>query len=219
MSRPLALDLFCKAGGASMGLYRAGFDVIGVDIERQPRYPFRFVQADALKPPFDLSRFDFIWASPPCQRFTDGAEAKMRKGRVYPDLIEPTRALLKASCRPWVIENIMKAPVRGDLVLHGHMFPELRVIRRRKFEFWHGHMMLTPPLPKGLLRQGYVCAVGNGTPTGVREMGLPHYTVKQVKAALGIDWMNRTELSNAIPPAYGEFIGRAALQQIERRAA
>ena len=210
MSRPRALDLFCGAGGASMGLHRAGFDVVGVDIRLQPRYPFAFVRGDALEPPVRLSDFDLIWASPPCQAWTDGATARESKGARYPRLIERTRDLL--SGHPFtVIENVMKAPVRPDLVLHGHMFPELRVIRRRKFELSGPALTLTPPLPCGLLREGYVCAVGNGTPTGVRKMGLPHQRADDIRRAMGIDWMTRDELSEAIPPAYAEFIGRAAL--------
>jgi DNA (cytosine-5)-methyltransferase 1 len=214
--KPRALDLFCKAGGASMGLHRAGFDVIGVDIEPQPNYPFAFVRADALRPPFDLLAFDFIWASPVCKRYV-GARGRMAKGADYPDQIPDTRALLAAhplTC----IENVMKAPLRPDLVLHGHMFG-LKVIRRRKFELSWGAFRLVPPLPKGLLREGFVCMVGNGTPTGVREMGLPHYTAQQCRDAAGIDWMNRAELSQAIPPAYAEFIGLAAIEEISRRRA
>lgn len=212
MDRLRALDLFCGAGGVSMGLHRAGFDVTGVDIRPQPNYPFPFIRGDAMA--IDPRGFDFIWASPPCQRFTDGAVARMAKGAVYPDLIKPTRQKLIASGAVYAIENVMKAPIRQDLVLHGHMFPGLRVIRRRKFELSWGGPILTPPLPKGLLREGFVCAVGNGTPSGVREMGLPHYTADQVRAAMGIDWMTRAELSQAIPPAYAEFIGRAALAHL-----
>jgi DNA (cytosine-5)-methyltransferase 1 len=217
MSGPRALDLFCKAGGASMGLHRAGFDVVGVDIEPQPHYPFTFVQGDALNPPFRLSDFDFIWASPVCKRYTDGAAARMAKGAKYPDQIPATRALL-ASHPMTVIENVMKAPIRPDIVLHGHMF-DLKVIRRRKFECSWPAFSLLPPLPRGLLREGFVCMVGNGTPTGVREMGLPHYTAEQCREASGIDWMNRGELSQAIPPAYAEFIGRASLEFIHKKSA
>lgn len=208
-----ALDLFCSAGGAGMGLHRAGFEVVGVDIRPQPRYPFEFHQADALT--FPLDGFDFIWASPPCQRFTDGAAARMAKGAEYPDHIAATRARL-APYPFTAIENVMRAPIRADLILHGHMFPGLKVIRRRKFELSFGGLFLTPSLPKGLLREGYVCAVGNGTPTGVREMGLPPYTADMVRSAMGIDWMNRSELSQAIPPAYSEFIGRAAIEHIKQ---
>lgn len=213
---PRALDLFCGAGGASMGLHRAGFDVTGIDIRPQPHYPFRFIQGDAIEPPVDLADFDFIWASPVCKRYTDGATARMAKGAVYPDQIAAVRELLRPhpmTC----IENVMRAPLRADLVLHGHMFG-LRVIRRRQFELsWH-FFLLVPPLPKGLLREGFVCMVGNGTPTGIREMGLPHYTAALCRAASGIDWMNRGELSQAIPPAYSEFIGRAALAHLHRTA-
>lgn len=193
-----------------MGLHRAGFDVIGVDIEPQPRYPFRFVQGDALNPPFKLEHFDFIWASPVCKRYTDGAAARMRKGTKYPDQIPAVREMLRHQ-RCWAIENVMGAPLRADIILHGHMFPELRVIRRRKFEVSWGDLHLTPPLPKGLLRQGYFCVVGNGTPKGVREMGLPDYTAAQTRTAMDCGWMTKAEVCQAIPPAYGEYIGRAAL--------
>lgn len=219
MTQPRALDLFCGAGGVAKGLQRAGFHVTGVDIRPQPRYCGDvFVQADALNPPFDLAGFDFIWASPPCQRFTDGATARMAKGATYPDLIEPVRSMLTAAGRPFAIENVMRAPIRADLVLHGHMFG-LRVIRRRKFEISWRWFDLVPPLPRGLLREGFVCLVGTGTPTGVREMGLPHYTAADCRDAIGIDWMTRAELSQAIPPAYSEFIGRAALNHLQRAVA
>lgn len=216
--RPRALDLFCGAGGAAMGLHEAGFDVVGVDIRPQPRYPFAFIQGDALAPPVRLDDFDLIWASPPCQAFTNGAAARMAKGAVYHDLIEPTRVLL-ASHPFTVIENVMRAPIRPDLVLHGHMFPELRVIRRRKFELSFNELALVPPLPRGLLRRGYVTVTGNGTPSGVRKMGLPNVLAHDWRAAMGIDWMTKAELAQAIPPAYSKFIGDWAMKHLMARAA
>lgn len=130
MSKYRALDLFCCAGGAGMGLHRAGFEVVGVDIENKTRYPFEFHQADALT--FPLDGFDFIWASPPCQAFTyaNNIDAKGK----HLNLIPPIRARLAASGAVTCIENVPGAPIRADLVLDGTMFPELRVIRRRHFE-------------------------------------------------------------------------------------
>lgn len=132
-----ALDLFCGAGGASMGLHRAGFDVTGIDIARQRHYPFPFIQADALVPPVDLSRFDLIWASPPCQAYT--ALRKMWNSKPHADRIPETRALLIASGRPYVIENVPGAPLKATIRLCGTMFDlqtpcgaELR--RHRYFE-------------------------------------------------------------------------------------
>lgn len=216
MTRPAALDLFCGAGGTSVGLHRAGFDVTGIDIARQRHYPFRFIQADATDPPVRLDAFAFVWASPVCKRYTAGAAARMAKGVKYPDQITAVRNLF--SRHPLTcIENVMGAPLRADLILHGQMFG-LRVIRRRKFELSWRELFLVPPLESGLLRQGFVSVVGNGTPSGIREMGLPRYTAAQCADAMGIDWMNRSELSQAIPPAYSEYIGRSAIAVIEREA-
>lgn len=204
MSRPRALDLFCCAGGVSMGLHRAGFDVVGVDIESRPRYPFPFVQADALKPPVRLEAFDFIWASPPCQAYSWSAA---RWDVERDDLVEPTRALLKRSGRPYVIENVPGAPIRVDLALTGQMFG-LEVIRRRHFEC--SFFVLSPSRPslRGSVRTGeYVTVAGHG---GENMKGRGSRAAKQ--KAMGIDWMNDYELNQAIPPAYSEFIGREFLR-------
>lgn len=199
-----ALDLFCGAGGVSMGLHRAGFEVVGVDIVHQKNYPFTFVQADALKPPFDLSQFDFIWASPPCQAYSWSAK---RWDVERADLVEQTRRLLASSgVNHHVIENVVGAPIRADIVLTGPMFG-LEVIRRRHFET--SFFCLTPfRAPKvGSVRTGeYVTVAGHG---GDNIKGRGSRAAKQ--AAMGIDWMSDDELNQAIPPAYAEFIGRAAI--------
>lgn len=209
MSRPRALDLFCGQGGASMGLHRAGFDVVGIDNKPQPRYPFTFIQADALRPPVNLADFDFIWASPPCQAYSVASNQMRVAGVVYPDLVEVVRELLANHPRT-CIENVPQAPIRPDLRLHGWMFPELKVIRERWFELsW---FMLQPPMnkPRSLLRRGFVSVVGHGTQSWALKMGL-RWTADDARRAMGIDWMCRGGLSQAVPPAYSEFIGKAAL--------
>lgn len=203
-----ALDLCCCAGGAAMGLHRAGFDVVGVDIEDQPRYPFQFHRADALA--FPLDGFDFIWASPPCQKFC--ALATREDLSHYPDLIEPIRARLLASGIPFVIENVPGAPVRRDLVLCGAMFG-LRSYRHRHFEC--SFPIAQPAHPKhtvrvnrrGENRREHWARGGFLTITG--DVGV--YCGPE---AMGIDWMTGNEMSEAIPPAYSEYIGRAALAAI-----
>ncbi len=213
MTRPLAIDLFCGAGGAGMGLWRAGFDVVGVDIKLQPRYPFDFVQGDALKPPVDLARAAFIWASPPCQRFSAATSKDEREK--HPDLVDATRQLLARSSALTCIENVPRAPLRRDLLLDGSMFPELRVVRERWFELNFFCLRPASARWRGMTERGdYVIVVGHGTSTGRRQalkFGRRHVPLARWKAAMGIDWMTRPEITQAIPPAYSEFIGRAAL--------
>ena len=224
--RPLAIDLFCGAGGVSMGLHRAGFDVIGVDVRRMPRYPFTFVQGDATQPPLDLSRAAFIWASPPCQAHT--ALKSMHNAKEHADLIPATRALLKASGRPWVMENVPGAPMERGVLLCGSMFglgcddAELR--RHRVFET--SFFMMQPACQHGRAptlgvygghirnRKRTIGVYGEGCRDSRRKFdkGHPDFTIEQGREAMGIDWMTTAELSQAIPPAYAEFIGRSALR-------
>lgn len=206
-----ALDLLSCAGGAAMGLHRAGFEVVGVDIVPRRRYPFAFVQADALRPPFDLRAFDFIWASPPCQHASIGTRRWIAAGREYPALIEPTRRMLDESGVPYVIENVPGAAVRPDLVLRGEMFG-LKVCRQRHFELG-GWWAMQPPLPfRGSVINGdFVTCAGHGG-DGSNRTGV-------WQEAMGIDWMSKDEMAEAIPPAYGEFIGRAAIAFLQRREA
>jgi DNA (cytosine-5)-methyltransferase 1 len=211
----MALDLFCGAGGATKGLQRAGFHVTGVDIHRQPRYcGDAFVQADALKPPFNVASFDFIWASPPCQDYgTMKGLAKYKRGR----LIAPVREMLRTAGKPYVIENVVGSELRDWFCLCGSAF-DLGVWRHRRFE------MSRPPVftpqcahwrcPKP------VDVTGTGGPfNGVRTtpgggVSRKPKNLAQAREVMGIGWMTRKELNEAIPPAYAEFIGRAALEAI-----
>jgi len=192
------LDLFCGAGGAAMGLHRAwpAAEIVGVDIKEQPRYPFEFVQATALNYPC-LDDFDFVWASPPCQHYTQMLNHGLTPRSKHPDFISKVRKQL--SHIPHVIENVMTAPLRRDLVLCGEMFG-LRVIRHRQFE-------CSFPIrqPNHIPHRG----------TGNRKQGdggyylrvYGHETSKPLwGAAMGIDWMKSPELAQAIPPAYSQYI-------------
>lgn len=191
-----------------MGYHLAGFDVVGVDIEPQPNYPFEFHQADALE--FPLDGFDAIHASPPCQAYS---VLQKRNGGTYPELIEPTRARLAATGVPYIIENVIGAPLIDPIMLCGTMFPELRVIRHRLFEL-SGLTVPQPDHPKHPLVYTYDKRKAHYGKLDewkdfVQVTGGGNCTVAAAKDAMGIDWSGtKKELNEAIPPAYTEFIGR-----------
>lgn len=213
---PRALDLFCGAGGASMGLHRAGFDVTGIDIKKQPRYPFRFIQADALKPPVNLSRFDLIWASPPCQAHV--SLRWMHNAKRHEDLIAPTRDMLAATGVPFVIENVMDAPLRHEMVLCGTMFDlgsgDAELWRHRKFETSWRMPMFSVPACRHYRRSRVIGVYGGHGRDRRRNVNAKDYPVAMRREAMGIDWMTDAELSQSIPPAYSEYIGHWAMRSL-----
>jgi DNA (cytosine-5)-methyltransferase 1 len=211
--KPRLLDLFCGAGGCSVGYARAGFEVVGVDLHQMPNYPFEFHQGDALEYLASHgSEFDAIHASPPCQGFT---RYRRRPGHVKPreNLIPATREALESTGLPWVIENVEGSPLKASIMLCGSMF-SLDVQRHRLFESncilqiprACNHKMWEPnrfPGGRSNLR-GHARLPCRGTV----EIGRWNIPLATQKAAMGIDWMPLKELSQAIPPAYTEFIGR-----------
>lgn len=222
--RRRALDLFCGAGGASMGLHRAGFDVVGVDIKPQPRYPFTFIQGDALRPAVRLEEFDLIWASPPCQAYTvSRTRVAASRRKQHPDLVAPTRDLVAAAAVPFVIENVPGAPLLTGVMLCGGSFGlgaicddgVRRSLRRHRY-FETAWPMFSPPCQCNTTEKIGVYGNGGGwrdrrSPTRKGYKG----NVAESRQAMAMPWAVTKELSQAIPPAYSEYIGRAAMKVIE----
>jgi DNA (cytosine-5)-methyltransferase 1 len=208
VSRPKLLDLFCGGGGAGMGYARAGFDVVGVDIAHQARYPFEFHQADALEYLAEHGRdFDAIHASPPCQAYS--AMLRATRHTEKPRLIAETRAALRTIGKPYVIENVegAGADLRDWVMLCGTMFG-LRVRRHRLFELSLSLPILTPPCAcrLGVVRGSLIGHRTHGRVAPGRTKP-PHHTETELRAAMGVEWMTTQETREAIPPAFTEFIG------------
>ena len=175
-----------------MGYHRAGFDVVGVDINPQPRYPFAFHQADAMT--FPLDGFDAIHASPPCQFYANVTAWRGRPAD-HPDLIAATRERLDAAGVPWVMENVPEAPVRPDFLLCGSQFG-LKVRRHRAFETSPRLFSLIGPC---------------------RHRGLLPFMHKAERAyadALGCEWMTAREAREAVPPAFTQYVGQFLLAAV-----
>lgn len=223
--RPLLLDLYCGAGGVARGYWDAGFDVVGVDIEPQPRFPFKFVQADAIKVIRDLVREYrpvVIHASPPCKVHTS---LKVFAADHHEDLVPTTRSLLKASGLPYVIENVPGAPLIDPVILCGSMFG-LGVRRHRLFELgrWsvarppcrHAEQdAVSPMYPVKRYHSGKPEVVMSPV-IGVygRGQGLGTGEVELWKRAMGIDWMSRDEMAQAIPPVYTQHLGEQLMLEL-----
>lgn len=202
------LDLFCGAGGASVGYHRAGFQVTGVDIQYQPNYPFEFHRADAIEfLQTRWSEFDAIHASPPCQAHSALGKGTNDNSQEYPDFLAATRELLITTGRPYVIENVVGAPLHNPITLCGEMFG-LRVIRHRMFES-------NVPLqaPEHIKHRGRVAGWRHG-----KKFDRPYFavygngggkgTLQEWRDAMGMPWCDtKLEIAEAIPPAYTEYIG------------
>ena len=242
MSRPLLLDLFCGAGGAAVGYHRAGFDILGVDINPQPNYPFPFMQADALEVLVGIVelglngwskltywvdfnprsrngpsgfparyRFDAIHASPPCQRYSQATN--MHDKSKHPDLVGPVRSMLDTIGLPYVIENVEGAPLVDPVTLCGSMFGVERLRRHRLFET---NWPLTGSVCQHEILTDVLSVTGHGE-GGSHRGGTKRgawWGQAERRKAMGIDWMNRGELAESIPPAYTEFVGAQLIQQI-----
>lgn len=236
--RKLIIDLYCKAGGAGMGYHNQGFDVIGVDIQSQKNYPFKFIQADALEflnailildhwDDIQLGHITAFHASPPCQKYSAMTNGRW-KDRLenHPNLVAPTRELLKLTGKPYIIENVVGAPLETPTMLCGSMFGLQSkagnpLYRHRLFEtsFTVG---LTPPCQHSKASAIGVYGGGQnparrktlpavavyGHSGGTSKRGDATFGIEARREAMGIDWMTGNELSQAIPPAYTTYIAK-----------
>ena len=218
MSKPRLLDMYCAAGGAGMGYSQAGFEVVGVDHNPQPNYPFEFIKADCLElDPGFLRSFDAIHASPPCQAHTKKAATWGRERKHWPvhlDLIPQTREMLVASGLPYIIENVVGAPLRAGLMLCGTMFG-LRISKHRMFE---ANFILAPP-PAGCdHRDVFNPWSGKGR------------TAAEFRLAQDTPWIPTGggasrkagvtgDLYNAIPPAFTKHLGTELLRHLSQMRA
>lgn len=227
MIAPILLDLFCCAGGAGMGYHRAGFEVFGVDVNSQPRYPFWFHQGDAIDVLFvllaggavtftradgethDLRLADIaaVHASPPCQTFTAYRRKGHGVGDGYLNLIPETRMLVQQTGLPYLIENVQtaRAELVAPVMLCGSSF-HLDVRRHRLFE--SNVPLETPVCDHGWQAPRFAPATNRTNLRRTVEVGVWRIPLDVQKAAMGIDWMELRELSEAIPPAYTEHLGR-----------
>jgi DNA (cytosine-5)-methyltransferase 1 len=206
------LDLFCGAGGASKGYAEAGFEVVGVDLKHGKRYPFEYLRQDVMSLDIDFLRsFDVIHASPPCQLFSSTKHLRnaQGKGSSKLDLVEPVRNMLITSGRPYVIENVLGAPLINAVTVCGSAFG-LKVRRHRLFES-NLELIGTECRHK---EQGRPVGVYGSMRDEIPSGGKTAESMDQAKEAMGIDWMLWGELVEAIPPAYSLFIGEQLVNQL-----
>lgn len=214
------LDLFCGAGGAGEGYRRAGFDVTGVDNRPMPNNPHTFIQADALEYLAEHGHeYDAIHASPPCQPYSRAVTSRSSEwndtlGKDEPALIEATRIALRRIGAPYVIENVVGAPLEHPMLLCGSMFG-LYIQRHRLFE--SNVTLIAPPHPscRGIAKR-YAAEHGwDYRDMSVTGKGRHAGTSDRWAALLGVTWqMRQRDLKEAIPPAYTEYVGRQLMEYL-----
>ncbi|MDM8553487.1 DNA cytosine methyltransferase [Desulfococcaceae bacterium HSG7] len=199
------LDLYCGAGGAAVGYHNAGFEIVGCDIKQQKNYPFEFHQMDAFKFLKEYySEFDAIHASPPCQAYSSTVNMVPENKTKYPKDIKKLRSYLQSTKKPYIIENVPGAPLQNHVILSGPMFG-LGVIRTRHFEIKPNLLILTPDKKKeGTVINGDYCTVAGEGCDGTSRIGVWRK-----------DWMCKSELRQAIPPAYTKFIGKILIRRLK----
>jgi len=217
------LDLYCGAGGAAMGYHQAGFDqIIGVDLKPQKNYPFDFIQADALSYlAVHGGDYDFIHASPPCQGYTILGHLALARGvslaKRYPEIIPDLREALEETDSPYVIENVPRSPLVNPFLLCGVTFG-LRVLRHRAFE--SSQFILAPTHSKHrgtIFDRDYVGVYGTGSFTSKDgKSGWSYRSLQECSEAMGINWMTRREITQAVPPAYTRWIGEQIIRMEDR---
>lgn len=209
------LDLYCGVGGASMGYSRAGFDVTGVDLKHGKRYPFKYIRANVLDILADiefLNEFDVIHASPPCQTHSITKNLRIAQGKSTSkiDLIPETRAGLIQSSKPFIIENVMGSPLIDPIMLCGSAFG-LKVRRHRIFE---SNIKLTGSVCDHK-KQGRPVGVYGSLNDEIPNGGKTAKTISEAKEVMGIEWGIWTELVEAIPPVYTEYLGKQMITQLD----
>lgn len=206
------LDLFCCAGGAGMGYFLSGFEVVGIDNKEQKHYPFEFILSDAFEYlEKNYMFFDAFHASPPCQLYSKSTKQWKMMGKEYPDLIARCRNLLTEIGKPYIIENVPDSPLINPIILNGSVFG-LLVHRKRLFEC--NFFVEQPIIPKTKR------PVKMGRPVKEGDIIQPvgHFSgIEYAKKQMEIDWMNTSELAQAIPPAYTKYISKFLIGEIERR--
>lgn len=232
MRKPLLLDLFCGAGGAAMGYHRAGFEVVGVDINPMPRYPFIFREYDALEylQRFVLDAnpqwrgFDAIHASPPCQGYSLMSRCRPGLAEKYPKLIEPTRALMRQTGLPYVIENTPPAPLMNPVTLCGSQFgltvhwpPHGQLMLRRHRLFEANFPLLDAGPHDHSLRSMPVYGHGEAPRSKFGRLMGGTGGARAARDVMRINWMNREEICESIPPAYTEHVGRSLMAAVRAR--
>lgn len=227
-AKPKLLDLFSCSGGASVGYSRAGFEVTGVDIKKRPRYPYKFIQANALEVFSDkafMSQFDAYVGSPPCQSNTRAQHLRKAQGNELRvngiNLIPETREAFEFTGKPYVIENVEGADMRSDLLLCGSMFPELHVYDESGRRWLKRHRLFESNIPlampsacdhknAGVRPLGIYGSMRDNIPSG----GQTARNIEEARTIMGIDWMLWDDLKESIPPAYTEWIGRQLIQHV-----